>query len=172
MALVYRHRNPKILEVFYVGISKFENKNRAYNKTNRNKFWKRYVKKHGEPIVEIISKDLTWNEACELEIFLIQEYGRRDLKTGTLVNLTDGGEGNFGKDNGMYGNGHLKNGILNPMYGMSGKFCPSSKLVIDLSNGIFYESCKEASINTNFTKGHLRSMLNGRKINKTSFVYC
>ena len=34
--------------------------------------------------------------AFELEIKLIAKYGRRDLKTGTLCNLTDGGEGAAG----------------------------------------------------------------------------
>jgi hypothetical protein len=39
--------------------------------------------------------DLTWEESCEKEIELIALYGRRDLGLGTLVNLTNGGEGNL-----------------------------------------------------------------------------
>ena len=38
-------------------------------------------------------EDVTWEEACTLEKNLIKEYGRRDLMAGTLVNMTDGGEG-------------------------------------------------------------------------------
>ena len=43
--------------------------------------------------IQIVLGDMTEEEAFELEIFLIQEIGRKDLGTGTLLNLTDGGEG-------------------------------------------------------------------------------
>lgn len=46
-----------------------------------------------EPIVEIVLDGLDEAEAFFEEIRLIAMYGRRDLKTGTLFNLTDGGEG-------------------------------------------------------------------------------
>jgi hypothetical protein len=36
---------------------------------------------------------LSWEEACEKEIELIEMYGRRKLGEGTLVNLTEGGQG-------------------------------------------------------------------------------
>lgn len=96
MALVYRHRNPKTLEVFYVGISSQNNYNRAHLLSKRNRFHKNYVSKNGKPIVEIIQENISIEYAKELEILLIEEYGRRDLNTGTLVNLTDGGEGTMG----------------------------------------------------------------------------
>lgn len=38
----------------------------------------------------------TEQEAIDLEISLIKFYGRQDLKTGTLFNLTNGGEGTSG----------------------------------------------------------------------------
>jgi hypothetical protein len=45
----------------------------------------------------VIVKDmLTEKEAHELEKSLISEYGRKDLGTGILRNLTDGGEGKSG----------------------------------------------------------------------------
>jgi len=90
MAIVYRHRRNDSNDIFYIGIG--HNKNRATSKTGRSEYWKRIEKKYGRQ-VEIIAKDLTWADACELEIFLIKEYGRLDLKTGNLVNMTDGGEG-------------------------------------------------------------------------------
>ncbi len=37
---------------------------------------------------------MSWEDAIELEILLISWFGRKDLKLGTLVNMTDGGEGN------------------------------------------------------------------------------
>lgn len=87
--IVYRHRKITDLEVFYVGIS--GDKTRHNNKVSRSSFWKNIESKHGRS-VEIIASGLTRDDACELEEFLIQEYGRRDLGTGLLVNLTTGGD--------------------------------------------------------------------------------
>lgn len=90
MAIVYRHRRLDTNEIFYIGISKSEK--RAYEKFGRNNMWKKIVEKAGYK-VEIIIKEISYEEAKELEIFLIFIYGRKDLETGTLSNLTDGGEG-------------------------------------------------------------------------------
>lgn len=90
MAIVYRHRRLDNHEVFYVGIGKSEK--RAYAKYGRNPHWKNIVSKHGYN-VELLAKGLSWEDACELECFLIEEYGRKDLGTGQLVNMTDGGDG-------------------------------------------------------------------------------
>lgn len=86
--VVYRHRKP-CGEVFYVGIG---NKKRPYLKSDRNKFWARVVKKYGYE-VEVVATCLSWQAACDLEVLMILAYGRRDLGTGTLVNLTAGGDG-------------------------------------------------------------------------------
>lgn len=94
MAIVYRHRRLDNNKIFYVGIGK--GLNRAYEKGNRrNSFWNKVTKKTDYQ-VEILYNNLTWEDACELEMLLIESYGRRDLGTGTLVNLTDGGEGTTG----------------------------------------------------------------------------
>ena len=90
MAVVYIHKRNDTNNVFYVGIG--NSKYRATSKTGRSEYWKRIVNKHGRE-VEIIAKDLTWADACKLEVLLISQYGRLDLKTGNLVNMTDGGEG-------------------------------------------------------------------------------
>ena len=89
--VVYIHRKKTDSTIFYVGIGK---PSRAYSKspTSRSVVWSRTVKKHGY-YVEVILEDLEWEEACEIEIYLIEKFGRRDLKKGALVNLTDGGEG-------------------------------------------------------------------------------
>ena len=79
-------------EIFYVGIGDLK---RPYSKYQRNKFWHNVVNKHGF-IVEIVHKDITWEEACLLEKKYIKLFGRRDLGNGSLVNLTDGGEGTRG----------------------------------------------------------------------------
>ena len=93
MAVVYRHWRLDKPEVFYVGIGKDES--RAYDfKKARNKIW-HSVKNRAEVQVEIVASGLDWATACELEQLMIQEYGRIDLGTGRLVNLTDGGDGSI-----------------------------------------------------------------------------
>jgi hypothetical protein len=91
MAVVYIHKKNDTGEIFYVGIGKEEK--RAYRKDSRTKHWENVVKKHGL-IIEIIHKDITWEQACKIEKELIKFYGRLDLNTGILINLTEGGEGN------------------------------------------------------------------------------
>jgi hypothetical protein len=90
MAVVYRHWRLDKNEVFYVGIGKKDA--RAFDFRNRSKVWKG-IKKRTDVDVEIVARDLSWELACELEQLMIQEYGRFDLGTGRLVNMTDGGDG-------------------------------------------------------------------------------
>lgn len=90
MAIVYRHRRLDTNEIFYIGIGKTEK--RAYIKNQRNNWWTKIINKTDYE-VEIIARDLSNEDAYELEMFLIKLYGRRDLGLGTLINLTDGGEG-------------------------------------------------------------------------------
>jgi len=87
--LVYRHRRKDNGDVFYIGIG---GKRRPSSIHSRNKFWNSIVNKT-DYTIEILAKNLSAENAHELEILLIKEYGRRDLKTGSLCNLTEGGEG-------------------------------------------------------------------------------
>lgn len=117
---IYRHIRIDTNEVFYIGMGTTEVKlmgtfsknkyKRAYSKDNRNIWWNNIVSKT-EFRSEILISNLTREDAVELEIFLILEYGRKDLKLGTLVNLTNGGEGKlngnpFGKNHWNYGRKH------------------------------------------------------------------
>lgn len=88
---VYFHIIPSKNEVFYVGIGKLE---RAYSKDSRNDWWYNITKKYDFEVL-IVNKEISWEEACQLEMKYISEIGRRDLGLGTLVNLTNGGEGNI-----------------------------------------------------------------------------
>lgn len=90
MAIVYRHRRLDNGKVFYIGIGK--NTKRSTSKFSRNPYWHSIVNKSGFKS-EILYKDISWEDACELEEFLISLYGRKDLKRGYLANMTNGGEG-------------------------------------------------------------------------------
>jgi len=89
---IYRHIRLDTNEVFYVGISTGRNYERANQKIKRNKHWHGVVAKC-DYRVDIIMDGLSWEEAAKKEVEFIVLYGRRDLKTGTLVNLCDGGYG-------------------------------------------------------------------------------
>lgn len=94
MAYVYKHLREDTGEVFYIGIG--VKKNRATSKFGRNDIWKRITEKTNFS-VSIIQDGLSWDEACFKEKELISFYGRIDLGTGTLANMTDGGDGTVNK---------------------------------------------------------------------------
>jgi hypothetical protein len=252
MAYVYRHIRIDKNEPFYIGVGSDKNYKRANNNINRNKHWKNIVSKT-DYRVDILFDDLTWNEAIVKEVEFISIYGRIDLKTGTLCNLTNGGEGCSGyifpkerieklkkiktgkkmsleqriefnknylkrdlsdldieKIKKRINNEALKSagqkitacseekkikmskmftGVNNPFYGkrhsdefkknrsqekigiFSGGKNPSAKLVINLSNGIFYECALDAANSIGMNKTRFRRMLAGTRINKTNFKY-
>lgn len=84
--VVYLHRRTTDNSVFYVGMGSLK---RAYNK-QRSKWWWNIVNKNGYT-VEIYKDELTQEEAFEIEIELIEKFGRIDTKTGILINRTKGG---------------------------------------------------------------------------------
>lgn len=94
MAYVYKHTRKDNEEVFYIGIGTQDKYKRAFSLIKRNNFWKNITNKT-EFLVEIIYDGLSWEDACIKEIELIKHYGRRDLGLGTLVNMTDGGDGTY-----------------------------------------------------------------------------
>jgi len=93
MAVVYRHIRLDKNEPFYIGIGL--NLRRAYSKSGRGKFWNKIINKTNYE-VDILFDNITWEQACEKEKEFIALYGRRNINTGTLVNLTDGGDGKIG----------------------------------------------------------------------------
>ena len=76
-------------EVFYIGKGTGD---RAWRKAGRSRYWNNVARKHGR-VVRIVEDKMSELEAFDLEKLLIAQYGRRDEGTGTLVNLTPGGEG-------------------------------------------------------------------------------
>jgi predicted GIY-YIG superfamily endonuclease len=88
---LYYHKNPLTKDLFYIGIG--TNKRAWDFNSGRNPHYKNYVKKHGEPIVDIVKENLTKEEACYLEMELISEYGRKEIDfQGILLNKSIGGD--------------------------------------------------------------------------------
>lgn len=176
---VYRHRRLDSNEIFYVGVGK--NEKRAYDKSRRNTYWKNIVNKTDYSI-EIVQKNLSKDNAKELEIFLIHLYGRKDLNTGNLCNMTDGGDGlrNFkyteefrkklsNSSKGKKMSKEAKKKMSN--YWKNCIYVNSCKIVLDTENGVFYNSLKEASEFYPFTYRCLIAMLSGQNRNKTNLIY-
>lgn len=85
---VYLHRKATTGEVFYVGKGTGD---RAYVKSHRTVFWKNVVDKHDYEVTLVLC-NLPEDFAYELERRVIAFYGRRDIGTGQLVNMCDGGK--------------------------------------------------------------------------------
>jgi hypothetical protein len=82
----YAHYKADTKEIFYIGKGSGK---RAYDSSQRSKFWKSVVAKHGFS-VEILSH---WN--CEKDAFLHEKFLIETFKSMgfRLCNMTDGGEG-------------------------------------------------------------------------------
>lgn len=73
---------------YYVGIGSEQRAHRF----KRNPFTNKVTAKHGTPTVRILARCHGRKVAEKLERRWIRHYGRRDLGTGTLTNLTAGGD--------------------------------------------------------------------------------
>lgn len=170
---VYRHRRLDNNQIFYVGIAKYNT--RPYDKILRSNFWKNITNKTNYTI-EIIAKNLDKESAIDLEIFLIQEYGRINNKTGILCNMTDGGEGRFNSKHSEKTLLKLRNAKLNKKLSIKTKEKMSKnsyrcRKVINTSTNIIYNTLKEVSILFNIKPSTLSHYLNNTRTNKTTFKY-
>lgn len=99
MFYVYLYIDPSRDEVFYIGKGRgSRSKSHKWRKdkhplTQRLQFMK---KRNIQPIIEKY-ENLVEDGAFRLEKILIKFYGRKDLGLGSLLNLTDGGEGWSGR---------------------------------------------------------------------------
>jgi hypothetical protein len=149
MAYVYTYTRLDKNEVFYVGIGSDTKYKRAKNLSLRTDYFKKIINK-SEYKLDIVFDGLSWDEACLKEIELISLYGRKDLKTGTLINFTNGGEGRLGSQN-----------RITPVY------------QIDLEGNILKEwvnieiICKELSID----RHNLYAALNNKVLTCSRFIW-
>lgn len=101
---LYRHIRLDKNEPFYIGIGtkksqvkSYESEySRAFSKQRKNsKIWKLITKKTNYR-VDILLESNDYNFIKEKEIEFIKLYGRINLDTGILANMTDGGDGTLG----------------------------------------------------------------------------
>lgn len=93
MGYIYRHIRLDKNEVFYIGVSiQSNNYSRAKESVKRNHFWKNISSKT-QIKIEVIWECSSKDELLLKESEFISLYGRKDLGTGTLCNLTSGGDG-------------------------------------------------------------------------------
>lgn len=142
---IYRHVRLDKNEPFYIGMgTKCKNcKISEYFRSNvidRNIIWKRIVNKTKYK-VEILLESDDYEFIKEKEKEFIKLYGRIDLKTGILSNMTDGGDGNhsWSKERKISHSNRIKEEIKNgkrviqkPWSGAFGKNSPVSKPILKL----------------------------------------
>lgn len=88
---------------FYVGKgqgNRCKNISGHISTNHMNRLLKNKIKKIGISTIKVhfLHKNLTEEEAFYWERYWIKYIGRRDLKIGTLCNLTDGGDGSGGRE--------------------------------------------------------------------------
>ena len=98
----YQHIRKDKNEVFYIGIGTRSNQDLKYNTYTRakcihtdNSIWLKIIAK-AEWYYEIIFESDSRLEVEQKEIELIKKYGRKINNSGTLANMTLGGESNLG----------------------------------------------------------------------------
>jgi len=177
-AYLYLHRRLDTNEVFYVGIGTEKNFKRAFvkAKNKRNSFWSNIVNKVNYA-VDIIYKNISWEQACKYEMNFIAMYGRKDLGLGNLVNMTNGGDGNPGKiisekQKYQISKAHKNKTVTKETreklreFNLGKKHNKETKLKISLGNKgrIVSEETKEKL--RNFHKGNLNTVLINQNIAK------
>ena len=180
--VVYRHIRNDTNEVFYIGMGSLKRASVSYS---RSKHWHSIVKKEGRT-VEVLACDLSIDEANELEMFLISEYGYKNLCNQTL-----GGGGQRGTKHwlgkrhsnetkekcklinlGRKRSEETKQKIRKANLGKTlseetkkkiSESSTESKKVIDTSNGNVYSSIKDGAIAIGRNPTTIRQQLSGRK---------
>jgi len=181
MACVYRHIRLDKNMPFYIGIS--TNNKRPYSRHSRNNYWKNIIAITNYE-VDILFEDVDLSFALEKEKEFIILYGRKDIGTGYLANMSPGGKSgqkggckflteehkkkiskkNKGKNSYMFGVKKTKE--IREKISLS-----KSKRVIDTKTMKIYKSSKEAVLDTKYSKYHLCRFLRKEYKNKTNMIY-
>lgn len=157
---VYRHIRLDKNVPFYIGIGK--DISRPYNKKDRSKFWKSIISKT-EYIVEILFDNLIKEQAVEKELEFIKLYGRVDLKTGSLCNMTNGGEGTSVLNNDLewLRRRKIKEALIGKKQSLASKVknCINQKNRIPVTiGGIEYLSLRQAALQLGIHKNTVKKL--------------
>lgn len=199
---LYRHIRKDKNEPFYIGIgTKYQrhkyNHSRANAIHSANCIWLKIIAK-SEYEVEILMESDNYEFIKQKEVEFIKLYGRIDLGTGTLANLTDGGEGIVGnicteerkQKIGLANKGKKYYGEKNPFYGKKMSEELKAKLleinrtrdkskdnrennkrkVVDLNNNITYKSVTELADKIGLTRDGLYRRFGTVKVIKENGV--
>ena len=153
--VVYIHRKLTDQTVFYVGIGSVD---RPYIIQGRSKLWYNTVAKHGLSI-DIIETGLTADRAKILEIELIKQYGRKDKNKGTLVNLTDGGDGLLNPTKEQIENRTKKTKKPISVYNLKGEYLR------------YFESTKEAAQILELRPNNITDVLKGNLVFISNYLF-
>jgi len=98
---VYCYKDPsRSNERIYIGKGKGKRFKQHLSRKDKHPFTQRLQKmasENVEPIIEFLCRDVDEEFSLFVEQEAISLYGRKDLKKGSLLNLTDGGEGTSGR---------------------------------------------------------------------------
>lgn len=206
---LYRHIRLDKNEPFYIGIGTKPKKairthegeySRAYakGKSNRGNYWRRIVAKTNYE-VEILMESDDYEFIKQKEIEFIALYGRENKGTGTLCNLTDGGDGVIGriiseetrekmskaaKGKTVSEETKLKISLHNIGKTWSeekraaheksiprGENHHGVRILLNTQTGIFYYTIAEAAHCNNLTKSALTNMLYGTSRHTSPVIY-
>lgn len=162
---LYRHIRLDKNEPFYIGIGtktlrcQYE---RANSKASRSSIWKNIVKKT-EYEIEILLESDDYEFIKQKEIEFIKMYGRIDKGTGTLSNLTNGGDGTLGR---------VVTEEVKERHraGWNPKSNTNKKKVIDFVTKKVFDSMKEAAEYNNYSQPFFMNAMNGKCPNYTTLV--
>lgn len=157
---IYRHVRPDTNQVFYIGKGSNVSTDtyQRVSSKERSIWWKRVVEKNdGKYVKEIIFECDTESEIFEKEKEFIALYGRKDLGLGTLVNMSNGGDGTTG--------------IIITEKQKIDLSIRSSKMVINLETKETYRSAIIAAKENGVNYIQFVGYLNHKITNTTAFVY-
>ena len=100
--------NPETLKPFYIGKGSTDRAESHYKLVNINRETNKAKKElmlrlNGQPPIIVKSELMDEEDAFEIEMLLIAEYGRQSNGSGILTNITSGGTGLGGENNPMFG---------------------------------------------------------------------
>lgn len=161
---LYQHIREDKNEVFYVGIGTkrqysyswncySEKYHRAYSKQRRKKIWNDIVRKTTYK-VEIILESYDYEFVKEQEIERIALHGRKDLGTGTLANLTNGGEGTIGY--------------------IQDRYVTAKQVFVYDNKGQYicnYKSTQDAGRDMNLSRGSISSVATGKSLSYKGYRF-